>query len=47
MILDDMIANKSLSADKRLIARNSLLLKHIHQVCLGFVFKKRNKFYVY
>jgi hypothetical protein len=34
MILDDMIANKSLSSEKRYIARNSLLLKHIHQVCL-------------
>jgi hypothetical protein len=31
MILDDMIANKSLSSEKRYIARNSLLLKHIHQ----------------
>jgi len=34
MILDDMIANKSLLPEKRLVTRNSLLLKHIHQVCL-------------
>ncbi|UJR16088.1 hypothetical protein I4U23_003000 [Adineta vaga] len=31
MILDDMIANKSLLSDKRLVTRNALLLKHIHQ----------------
>jgi len=33
MILDDIIANKSLSPEKRLVTRNALLLKHIHQVC--------------
>ncbi len=38
MILDDLIANKSLSPEKRLITRNSLLLKHIHQVCCCFYF---------
>ncbi|CAF2401099.1 unnamed protein product [Rotaria sp. Silwood2] len=31
MILDNMISNKSLSAEKRLVTRNALLLKHIHQ----------------
>jgi hypothetical protein len=45
MILDDMIANKSLSSEKRYIARNSLLLKHIHQVCLIF-FNQGNYFFV-
>ena len=36
MILDDMIANKSLLIEKRLAARNALLLKHFHQVCEDF-----------
>ncbi|CAM4906352.1 unnamed protein product [Rotaria socialis] len=31
MILDAMIANESLSSEKRLVTRNTLLLKHIHQ----------------
>jgi hypothetical protein len=39
MILEDMIANKSLLPEKRLVTRNALLLKHIHQVCLCFFFK--------
>jgi hypothetical protein len=33
MILDDTIAIKSLASEKRYAARNTLLLKHIHQVC--------------
>lgn len=33
MILDDLMANKTLLPEKRCIIRNSLLLKHIHQVC--------------
>ena len=32
MILDDMIANGSLPAEKRFVLRNALLLKHVHQV---------------
>ena len=32
MILDDMIANGSLPAEKRYVVRNALLLKHVHQV---------------
>lgn len=32
MVLDDMIANKSLLPEKRAVTRNALLLKHIHQV---------------
>ncbi|CAF5183619.1 unnamed protein product [Rotaria magnacalcarata] len=31
MILDTMIADESLPSEKRLITRNTLLLKHIHQ----------------
>ncbi|CAF3308661.1 unnamed protein product [Rotaria socialis] len=31
MILDDLIANDLLTADKRFIVRNALLLKHVHQ----------------
>ena len=32
IILDDMISNRSLLPEKRLVIRNALLLKHIHQV---------------
>ncbi|CAF3643219.1 unnamed protein product [Rotaria sordida] len=31
MILDDIIANELLSSDKRIVVRNALLLKHVHQ----------------
>ena len=37
MILDDMIANDLLTAEKRAVVRNALLLKHVHQVCCSFV----------
>ncbi|CAF3368958.1 unnamed protein product [Rotaria sp. Silwood1] len=31
MILDNMVSNNSLPSDKKLVTRNALLLKHIHQ----------------
>jgi hypothetical protein len=40
MILDDMIANDSLAPEKRLVVRNALLLKHIHQVNILFLFNE-------
>lgn len=43
MILDDMIANQLLPIEKRFVVRNALLLKHVHQVCLFFLFNKNDK----
>ena len=36
MILDDLIANNLLATKDRLVVRNALLLKHVHQVCLNW-----------
>lgn len=41
MILDDMITNNLLPAEKRFTVRSALLLKHVHQVCLTFILTHR------